>query len=163
MMPILIVDDSGEDASLTSRVLGQCKVLNPVHLMKTGQECITYFERTASRAAGTIPCLVLLDLSMQPTSGIEVLRRLRDSEHAYDSIFVMLSGISDFNIIREGYQLGATTFLIKPLRTDDVVQMIQAIRGIAAARVPEGYIISPSTNSGSGSISFTSNSRSLSA
>jgi CheY-like chemotaxis protein len=163
-MPILIVDDSGEDAALASRVLDQCKVLNPVHLMKTGEECISYFEQTASHTAGTLPCLVLLDLAMNPTSGLEVLRRLRQSENASDSTFVMLSGISDFNIIRQGYQLGATTFLIKPLRTEDVVQMMQAVRGIVATRMPEGYIISPaSTVRGSGSVALASNSRSLSA
>ena len=79
---------------------------------------------------------------MTPISGVEVLRHLHTSPAAEGSILVMLSGIQDFNIIREGYQLGATTFLVKPLQNDDVLQMISAIRGLKVETTSEGYILS---------------------
>src|SRR5687767_6754128 len=142
MVPIIIVDDSRGDADLAMRMLQQCKVLNPISCFSSGAECISYFEEAGSHTAGTLPCLVLLDLSMQPVSGIDVLRTLQQHPNAADSIFVMLSGISDLNIIREGYSLGAKTFLVKPLHSEDVLQMIQAVPGIVASRQPEGYVIS---------------------
>ncbi len=163
MMPILIVDDSSEDAALASRVLDQCKVLNPVHILKSGAECIAYFVKTGSHHQGTLPCLVLLDLAMKPTTGIDVLHRVRNCPSAWDSIFVMLSGISDFSIIHQGYQLGAATFLIKPLRTEDVIQMLEAVRGIAARRAPDGYIITPSFQNTGSSSSVPNGSRSESS
>jgi CheY-like chemotaxis protein len=143
MMPIVIVDDSGEDAALAARVLNQCKILNPVQIFKSGQECIDYFEKTGSRAAGTLPCLLLLDLAMSPTSGVDVLRHLRDSPNAKDSVLVMLSGVTDYKIIHEGYQLGATTFLFKPLRPEDVLRMIKAMRGLTVNMTGTSYILSP--------------------
>jgi len=143
MMPIVIVDDAGEDATLANRVLSQCKILNPVRIFKSGQECIDYFETIASRAAGTLPCLLLLDLSMSPMSGVDVLRHLRNSPNARDSVLVMLSGVTDYKIIHEGYQLGATTFLFKPLRADDVLRMIKAMRGLRVATTSAGHILSP--------------------
>lgn len=142
MMSIVIVDDSGEDAALAARVLNQCKILNPVQIFKSGQECIDYFEKTGSRAAGTLPCLLLLDLAMNPTSGVDVLRHLRDSPNAKDSVLVMLSGVTDYKIIHEGYQLGATTFLFKPLRADDVLRMIKAMRGLSLATTSAGHVLS---------------------
>lgn len=143
MMPIVIVDDAGEDATLASRVLTQCKILNPVRIFKSGQECIDYFDTIGSRAAGTLPCLLLLDLAMSPMSGVEVLRHLRNSPNAKDSVLVMLSGVTDYKIIHEGYQLGATTFLFKPLRADDMLRMIKAMRGLRVTMTLAGHILSP--------------------
>ena len=143
MMPIIIVDDASEDATLASRVLNQCKILNPVRIFKSGQECIDYFEKIGSRSAGTLPCLLLLDLAMSPMGGVDVLRHLRNSENAKDSVLVMLSGVTDYKIIHEGYQLGATTFLFKPLRAEDVLRMIKAMRGLTVTTVGAGYILSP--------------------
>jgi len=143
MMPIIIVDDASEDATLASRVLNQCKILNPVRIFKSGQGCIDYFEKTGSRAAGTLPCLLFLDLAMSPMSGVEVLRQLRDVPNAKDSLLVMLSGVTDYKIIHEGYQLGATTFLFKPLRAEDVLRMIKAMRGLTVTTTGTSYILSP--------------------
>lgn len=143
MMPIIIVDDAGEDATLASRVLTQCKILNPVQILKSGQECIDYFEKSGSFAAGTLPCLLLLDLAMTPMSGVDVLRQLRESANAKGSFLVMLSGVTDYKIIHEGYQLGATTFLFKPLRPDDMLRMIKAMRGLKVASTSAGHILSP--------------------
>ena len=141
MMPIVIVDDSGEDAALARRVLEQCRILNPVQILKSGADCISYF-KSSSHEAGTLPCLVLLDLAMSPISGVDVLRYLSHLPASKDSIIVMLSGIQDFNIVREGYQLGAMTFLVKPLRNVDILEMIQAIRGIAVEETDKGYVLS---------------------
>jgi len=152
MMPILIVDDSVEDADLAARVLNQCKIQNPITILKTGADCISYFESIGSHQQGTLPCLVLLDLAMGPLSGIEVLRSLRGLKQAEDSIIVMLSGVKDYNVIHQGYQLGATTFLIKPLRVEDVLQMMDAARNLSALRVSEGYVISPTPSPGGSGI-----------
>jgi two-component system response regulator len=142
MIPIVIVDDSGEDASLAGRAFAQCRILNPVHILKSGDECIEYFE-SGSRADGTLPCLLLLDLIMSPTSGLDVLRELQGTSKASDSIIVMLSGITDYSMVTEGYQLGATTFLVKPLRSDDVHQMVQSVRGLSVENTPQGYVLFP--------------------
>ncbi len=109
MIPILIVDDSREDIALVTRVFAQCKIQNTLIPLSSGQECVAYFERPEARARGALPCVVFLDLAMSPKSGIEVLKHLSTSRLAdtADSVFIMLSGISDYNVVREGYQLGA--------------------------------------------------------
>jgi response regulator of citrate/malate metabolism len=137
MVPILIVDDSREDALLAQRVLAQCKLLNPAILLQSGDQCLDYFEGVAPFRDRELPCLVLLDMVMAPLSGLDVLHKLQAQKSG--SMFVMLSGLTDLKSIHQGYQLGARTFLIKPLRAEDVMQMLDAITAISVEARAGGY------------------------
>ena len=141
MLPILIVDDSTSDLQLTSYVLDRCKVQNPVIQLKGGQACIDYFHGVNRYHDRRVPALVLLDMRMAPISGTDVLREVHAGSSAKGSIFVMLSGLSDMKVIQEGYQLGAVTFLVKPLSAANAVQMLDKIKGIQASWVENGYVL----------------------
>src|SRR5690348_4816871 len=97
MFPILIVDDAREDQLLAESVLRHCKVLNPIRMMTTGEECIRYFRGDWKSKDGESaePCLLLLDISMHPTGGLEVLRQIEALPLARQSIKIMVSGIND--------------------------------------------------------------------
>src|SRR5204862_5281720 len=99
MMPILIVDDSAEDAALAQRVLGQCKIQNPLQVLSSGEDCLEYFQKRSE--ADAPPALVLLDLAMSPVSGLEVLRQLQGNRKAQESIFVILSGLGDYKSLHD--------------------------------------------------------------
>jgi YesN/AraC family two-component response regulator len=66
----------------------------------------------------------MLDLNMYPLGGIDVLREIAQTKFAAESLLVMVSGIADIKLVREGYQLGAKTFLIKPLTQEDVMSFL---------------------------------------
>src|ERR1051325_6740663 len=130
MFPVLIVDDSREDLMLADRVLRQCKILNPIHLLSSGEACIDFLRRNFvadDESKAPQPCLIFLDLGMHPMSGIETLRAINEMPVASKSCVVMLSGITDIKMIREGYQLGARTFLVKPLKAEDVMDFLQSV------------------------------------
>lgn len=136
MLPILIVDDSREDLMLAERVLRSCKVLNPIHSVSSGKECLKFLKDQP----GGDGALVFLDLGMVPVSGLEVMRISGETEFGRRSMFVMLSGISDIKMLREGYQLGARTFLVKPLRPDDVVEFLATVKDrIGIDETASGY------------------------
>ncbi len=139
MSPILLVDDSREDMSLATRVFSQCRILNPLRMMHSGKECIGYFKSGDTRATDSEPCIVFLDLMMSPISGIEVLRQLRDTPAAREAIFIMLSGASDYSMVRDGYQLGAATFFVKPLTCEEVMRTFKALRGVTVRPHSDGY------------------------
>ncbi|HEX7862683.1 MAG TPA: response regulator [Verrucomicrobiae bacterium] len=140
MLPLLIVDDAREDALLVQRVLSQCKILNPVLVLNSGDACLDFFEAVGPFTERKLPCLVLLDMIMAPLSGLDVLGKLRSHGWlAKGSMVVMLSGLTDIKAIHEGYQLGAKTFLIKPLQAEDVMQMLNSIASLSAVKRPDGY------------------------
>jgi CheY-like chemotaxis protein len=141
MMPVLVVDDSREDLALALRVFLNCKILNPIRPLHSGQQCIDYFERVGEGAAETLPCVVFLDLMMNPVSGIEVLRRLKNHQAAQGSVFVMLSGASDYAMVREGYLLGAATFVVKPLTCEEVLRTFRNLRGITFESRADGHVV----------------------
>jgi CheY-like chemotaxis protein len=140
MAPILIVDDSEEDLILAERIVRQCKILNPVYTFKTGKECLNFFERPG--AEDVPPCIIFLDLVMKPMDGLDVLASLSFNPIAARSLIVMLSGLTDIKAVHTGYQLGAHTFLIKPLKQEDVLRTVEVMQNhLKTEKLPEGYII----------------------
>lgn len=139
MSPIVIVDDSSEDLIFAQRILAECKILNPVVLLKSGRECLDYFEKLSIDDA---PGLVLVDLVMPHPNGVEVFRQLCHSPTGMHSIFVMLSGLADIKLIQQGYQAGARTFLVKPLIKDDFLRLLDGLKGVKISNEREGYMLS---------------------
>jgi CheY-like chemotaxis protein len=127
MFPILIVDDAREDLMLVETMLRQCKILNPILTMSGGDECIRYFREEGTSKGTSVPCLLFLDLAMYPTNGLNVLSAIRETRLAKESMLVMLSGIRDIKALQQGYQLGAKTFLIKPLTPEDFLLFLRAM------------------------------------
>jgi CheY-like chemotaxis protein len=125
MLEILIVDDSKEDALLAQRVLVQdCKILNPITICTNGKDAIGVINDF--HLSGK-PALILLDLLMAPVSGLDVLREWQTSHYSKNSIVVMVSGLNDIKALNSGYQLGAKTFILKPLTKDDMLQMLTSL------------------------------------
>jgi CheY-like chemotaxis protein len=144
MLQILIVDDSGEDRALAQRVLTQCKILNPIHLIKSATDCITTLKNGIFRPKenNSQYFLVLLDLAMSPHNGHWVLREAAARNLMHHVIFVMLSGIAGIRDVHQGYQLGARTFLIKPLKVEDILELLNALKGkIRLEEFPTGYLL----------------------
>jgi len=62
------------------------------------------------------PDLVVSDIRMGASSGLDMLRRLRENQ--IRSIFVLVSGYDDFSYVQEAFRYQAFYYLLKPL--DDV-------------------------------------------
>lgn len=140
--PILVVDDSSDDLAFVRRVLDQCKILNPVLLLNSGDKCIEHFARTSQIPEMQLPVLVLLDLAMAPTSGLQVLEYLHGNGMTAKVPVVMLSGMRDIKMIHQGYQLGARTFLVKPISQEDVIRLLSSIMTINIDETRNGYVLS---------------------
>lgn len=141
MLRIIVADDTKEDLVLVNRILQQAKLLNPIVLVSGAAECVEELE-TMWRGPGPIePSLVLLDLIMPQQSGLDVLCYLQNSEYRNDCLVVMLSGLRDVKTIHEGYQLGAKTFLLKPLTVMDVVELVNSLPEIGIEEKDAGYVL----------------------
>jgi CheY-like chemotaxis protein len=143
MLTIVLVDDALNDLGFAERVLRRCKILNPIKLLHSGNECISHFSAQPPAAEEfPVRSLVFLDLVMAPISGISALTQLRTRGLARDSVFIMLSGITDIKLINEGYKLGAQTFLIKPIRPEDVLDLLNIIKNkITVRETTDGYLL----------------------
>jgi CheY-like chemotaxis protein len=136
-LEIAIIDDSEADLLLTERIFRQCKILNRLTFLKTEDECIDYFQDHPE------PVLLFIDVRMAPVSGVEILRTLREKNLARRSVVIMLSGLTEIKAVNDAYQLGARTFLVKPLRTEDVLELLNLPLGsiIQVESTEEGHTL----------------------
>jgi CheY-like chemotaxis protein len=129
---ILLAEDNVDDVLLMKILLKKCGVLNPMNVVADGAEAIDYLTGKgvyAHRLLFPLPILFLLDLRMPRTSGWEVLRWLQSQPKPSFPI-VVLTIYSDLRTMDDAYQLGATSFLVKPIQPDDFLPLLQIFQGI---------------------------------
>jgi len=127
---ILIIDDDPDDANLVRRaVLG----LHPklaVQTVTSGMDLKAYLDGQgpyADREKFPYPGLILLDLRMPEMDGFEVMEWLK-SHPAHAAIpVIVLSAFDQQKNIRRAYQLGARTFLSKPIQAENIRDAIRAL------------------------------------
>ena len=128
---ILLAEDSVDDERLFLRSLKQAGMENPVFVVRDGEEAIAYLKGEggfANRLAFPLPCALFLDLKMRRVGGLEVLRWIKTQENLKDLPVVVLSGYNEPKAISEAYQLGAQSFLTKPLAHRDVNNLLNHFR-----------------------------------
>jgi CheY-like chemotaxis protein len=126
---ILIAEDSEADVFFMLRVMEQAGVLNPIFVVRDGNEALAYLEGTgryADRVTYPIPGLVFLDLKMPGPDGFEILRWKRSQPNLQQTLVVAVSSFDGVYAINLAYETGADTFLSKPLSTEDVLNLISA-------------------------------------
>ena len=129
---ILLVEDLADDVLLIRRAFEKAKVINPIHVVPNGEEAISYLNgsgKYANRAEYPLPDLVLLDLKMPGIDGFEVLRWIRQQPGLSSLRVVVLTSSDHMRDVNEAYQLGANSFLVKPLEFERFVSMSAAING----------------------------------
>jgi len=127
---ILIVDDNQDDAALIKRAVLSLHPKSPVMIVTSGRDLMMFLEgqeRYADRKAFPYPGLILLDLRIPEMNGFELLEWLRtESRHAGIPVIVV-SSFDRQREIRKSYQLGARTFLSKPVNGETIRSAIRAL------------------------------------
>ena len=129
---ILLAEDREDDVILVRRAFQKAKVLNPMHVVRNGAETIAYLKgegKYSNRAEYPLPELLLLDLKMPGTDGFDVLKWMRQQPGLQAMRVVVLTSSDQIRDVNAAYQLGANSFLVKPIDFERFVEMSQAING----------------------------------
>ena len=127
---ILLVEDNPDDEALTLRALMKNNILNPVTIVRDGAEALDYLfcqGAYAGRDANQQPAVILLDLKLPKIDGLEVLSRVRADARTRLLPVVILTSSKEEQDLVTGYQLGANSYIRKPV---DFTQFMEAIRQI---------------------------------
>jgi len=122
---ILLVEDNPNDVILTIRAFERSHVANEIVVALDGEEALDYLFATGSHAgrdAAVMPEIVLLDLKLPRIDGIEVLRRLRADERTRRLPVVILTSSNEHNDLASTYDLGANSFVRKPVDFEHFVE-----------------------------------------
>ncbi len=128
---ILLVEDNPDDELLALRALRKNGIVGDVVVVRDGVEALDYLFATgdhAGRDASVLPRVILLDLKLPKIGGLEVLRRLRSDERTRLVPVVILSSSGEQGDMREGYGLGANSYVRKPVNFEQFVRAVEQLK-----------------------------------
>jgi CheY-like chemotaxis protein len=127
---ILMADDDDDDYLLTKKALKQGKLLNDLVRVKDGEELLQYLRQEGEYAGKDNtkrPGVVLLDLNMPKMDGREALKAIKsDNELRAIPIVVFTTSKAEEDVFRS-YQLGVNSFITKPVKFDDLINVMQTL------------------------------------
>jgi CheY-like chemotaxis protein len=127
---ILVADDDEDDCLLVKEAFLESRLLNDLRFVADGEELLDYLYRRnqyANPAVSPCPGLILLDLNMPRKDGREVLRQLKADPVLRSIPVVVLTTSEDEMDILRSYDLGANSFITKPVTFEALVQVIRSL------------------------------------
>ena len=116
---ILLVEDNPDDERLALRALRRGKLANEILIARNGEEALTLVFSLNPQ-----PSVVLLDLKLPKIDGLEVLRQIRANPATRLLPVVMLTSSSEDRDIIESYNLGANSYVRKPVDFDQFTEAV---------------------------------------
>lgn len=123
--PILLVEDNPVDVDLTLRAFARRKLANPVLVARDGEEALDWVPRWVAGEA--LPAVILLDLNMPRVDGLTVLRELKAHPVVRHIPVVILTTSKEDHDIHAAYDLGANSYIVKPVDFDNFMEVAQQI------------------------------------
>jgi len=127
---ILLVDDSPEDVELTLHGLRSENLANRVFVVRDGEEALEFLFCTGPHAERSFrhpPKLVLLDLKLPKVDGLEVLKQIKTDPRTKNMCVVLMTSSREERDMVSGYNLGANSYLQKPVDFDEFRKMVKLI------------------------------------
>lgn len=128
---ILLVEDEPIDVLTIRRALQKAQVTNPMQVVGDGDAAVAYLGGEppyADRAAYPLPIVILLDLKLPRRSGLEVLAWLRAQPVLKRLPVIVLTSSREDEDINRAYELGANSYLVKPVELQALVEMMRSVR-----------------------------------
>jgi CheY-like chemotaxis protein len=128
---ILLADDDEEDRMLTSDALNESRVVNDLRFVEDGEDLMDYLYRRGkydTPESAPRPGLILLDLNMPKKDGREALKEIKaDPDLRRIPIVVLTTSKAEEDIYRT-YDLGANSFIAKPVKFESLVALMKEIK-----------------------------------
>lgn len=125
---ILLVEDNADDVDLTLRAFKKSRLTNQIVVKRDGQEALDYLLGEDGKGGpATLPAVTLLDLNMPRLNGLDVLKRLRSEERTRLMPIVILTTSDEQRDVINSYQLGANSYIRKPVDTREFFTAIQEL------------------------------------
>jgi CheY-like chemotaxis protein len=130
-VPIVLAEDDEDDQLIVRRAFEKARFRSPLHIVDNGQELMRYLrgeKEYSNRQNYPLPGLILLDLNMPVMNGEDALAEIKADRELQHIPVVILTTTDDQTGVNRCYELGASTFITKPVTFTgflDVVSKLQ--------------------------------------
>lgn len=127
---ILMADDDADDRLLTQDAMTDARVINDLHFVTNGEELMDYLYRRgryADMATSPRPGLILLDLNMPKKDGREALQEIKADPNLRRIPVVILTTSEAEEDVYRSYDLGANSFITKPVTFESLVELMRVM------------------------------------
>jgi CheY-like chemotaxis protein len=127
---ILLAEDDPDDRMLVQDAVAEGRLVNELRCVEDGEELMDYLHqrgRYASDSAAPRPGLILLDLNMPRKDGREALREIKaDPSLRQIPVVVLTTSKAEEDVFRS-YDLGANSFVTKPVTFQSLVELMKTL------------------------------------
>ena len=116
---ILVVEDNEDHLALTLESLEDAGVGNPICTAASLREARAHLEGCSREQGHGLPCVILLDVRLPDGSGMELLREIRQDPVLRVVPVIVLTSSDQAPDVQTAYQLGANSYLVKPISFED--------------------------------------------
>lgn len=127
---ILMADDDADDRLLAQDAMHESRVLNELHFVEDGVQLLSYLrgdDNFNDRTLYPMPGLILLDLNMPKMDGREALAEIKADPRLRRIPVVILTTSKAEEDMVKGYDLGAASYITKPVTFDALVELMRTL------------------------------------
>ncbi len=121
--PILLVEDNPADVDLMKRAFSKRGITHPLIVARDGEEALASIQEWEANST-SIPALILLDLKLPKVSGLAVLRQIKHHPKFRTIPVVMLTTSDQDSDVHAAYDLGANSYIVKPINFEKFLEAI---------------------------------------
>lgn len=125
---ILIAEDDADDRFLLQSVFDEMGFTERVEFVENGVELTDFLEAIRKEKSSVYPKFILLDLNMPKKDGREALKEIKQHPEYRKIPVIVFTTTKNEHEINRCYELGANTYIVKPVSFDRLVGVMQELR-----------------------------------
>lgn len=127
---ILIAEDDADDRFLFKTAFEEKGYNDQIEFVENGIELWKFLQDIAEKDPGEriYPSFILLDLNMPKKDGRESLREIKQHPEFRKIPVVVFTTTNSENEVKRCYELGANTYVVKPVSFDSLLRVVEEIR-----------------------------------
>ena len=125
---VMLVEDNADHAELVMRTLAEHRVANRIRHLADGQAALDYlFNRGpyADPVENPRPHVILLDLRLPRVDGLEVLKRIKETEELRRIPVIILTTSEADRDVTRAYDHHANSYLVKPVGYEEFSELME--------------------------------------
>jgi CheY-like chemotaxis protein len=124
---ILLVEDDDGDARAVERTFVKARIANPVERAIDGVEALDILRGTHGRAKMQRPFLLLVDLNMPRSNGLQLIKTIREDADLHDAVIFVLTTSNREEDKESAHAMNVTGYILKENAGQDFLRLFTLV------------------------------------